>query len=440
MKSLANSQIWQNIIATDWNLDCIIKKMQDPLTFYENRPVIVSAKELKEKKLLDFNGHKMAVKLNNKEIVIKKKQIASIIDSTHAQLKKNLTEDQNDPVCQYLQAEWQRYDNLKNKNEFGFFVFYFDRVGNFESVVHFPELPIFKLALTCSGSQLYQDDEYQMSWYQTRSILNNAHVLVAGASVASLAASTLVRDGRIGYLSIGDPKGPNATNFNRTAYDCLDVANGESKAIAFARQMHRQDPTQIIYLEKNGFNEENVNIFLSGSETRKKIDVVLEAIDNIQEKIRLLKIAQRNQIPLIQIADIGSKAALSFNDSKSKSLVFGLNDNRLKKILENDFLLAAAYFLGLDNATDGELGRYLQGKKNTPFGQATPQLGSTASVAAGMCAEHVIRYLINTNSNKCFNHRRIIFDKKRIIALVQNYPSVKTLVIDLFLTLKKRFQ
>lgn len=436
MNSLDNSQIWQNIIATDWNLDCIIKKMQDPLTFYENRPVILSAKKLKERKLLDFNGHKMAVKLNDKEIVIRKKQIVSIIDSTHAQLKKNLTEDLNDPVCQYLHAEWQRYDNLKDKNEFGFFVFYFDRVGNFESLVHFPELPIFKLALTCSGSQLYQDDNYQMSWYQTRSILNNVHVLVAGASVASLAASTLVRDGRIGYLSIGDPKGPNATNFNRTTYDCLDVAKAESKAIAFARQMHRQDPTQIIYLEKNGFNEENIFTFLQKS---KKVDLILEAVDNLAEKVKILKIAQRGKTPVIQIADIGSKAALSFNDLKNNNLFFGLRNERLESLLKNDFLSAAAYLLGLDNAIDDELGRFLQGKINTPFGKATPQLGSTASVAAGMAAEKAIRFIINKEKKSSFDYRRVLYDKKNNKLRNLNFTPLKALLIDLFLVIKKHF-
>ena len=91
---------------------------------------------------------------------------------------------------------------------------------------------------------------------------------------------------------------------------------------------------------------------------------------------------------IIWHSDVGSKAQLTFKNADAlqagESLVFGLPDEKLQQLLQQDFIQVAAYFVGLENSLDDEIGKFIRGDKNTPFGSATPQLGSTASVAAGL--------------------------------------------------------
>ena len=435
----SDTQLWQHLITHEWDLDYVCRQLQHPKTIYPGRPLLLSADQAFKRRLFDFSDRYLTIKLTDYDLRIASNRLTSIVDSTLTQLLKNLTPHQQGPVADYLRHQAEVYRHLSDKNNYGFYAFYFDRTGEFEAAVQFPPLPIFKLALTCSCSQLYQDKHYQKSWLEIRSIFNSSHVLFAGASVASLAASTLIRDGRIGYITIGDPKQPNATNFNRTAYDVFDVASQESKAIGFARHIHRQDPTQIIYLETQGFTADN---FLS--QLREPdippVQLVIEAIDSIPDKLALLRLVGQAKLPLIQVSDVGSKAQLSFKNPQDyvqgKDLIFGLPNSKLQRILTHDFIQVAAYFVGLDNSVDDEVGLFVKGKINTPFGQVTPQMGSTASVAAGIAAEKALRYLLDASDYPQFAYPRIVVDKKNNSFKTQFTPSLKARLLSLLLDYK----
>lgn len=441
MKS-ADHLLWKKIIDEDWNLEEVRRRLKHPRTKYIGRPLLFSALEVFRQKILTRQDDgRFILNLPEGTQLIEAGQVLSVIDSTHQQLKKNLGTDKNDPVYQYLTKEFATYDHLTNKMRFGFFAFYFDCHNNFVHVVQFPNLPTYKLALVCSASALYRDQKYQQSWYQLRQRLNKSHVLVAGASVASTTAHALLRDSRLGALTIGDPKGPNATNFNRTAYDVGQVASGESKAICFVREVHAQDPTQIIYLEPTGFSKSNFSKYLAASKDYPAVDLVVEAIDDIFAKVEILKIAQKHQLPVVQIADVGSKAEVSFNNPqdaiKGKNLILGVSNKKLDQLLKKDFLAAAMYFVGLSNAVDDETGRFLKNKEGTPFTKVTPQMGSTSLVAAGMATEKIIRYLINRELNINFAYKRIIYDKKNDYLHAQEWSDLKGLAMTLMLDFQK---
>jgi hypothetical protein len=267
--------------------------------------------------------------------------------------------------------------------------------------------------------------------------------MVAGASVASVTAHALLRDARIGRLTIGDPKGPNTTNFNRTPYDVTDVTAEESKAISFARQVHAQDPTQIIYLAPQGFAAENLDQYLSPSSTYPAVDLLIEAIDNIEQKYAILHRAHQLGLPIVQLADIGSKAIVSFNSpaeaERGESVVLGVSDRKLSQVLKQDFLQAAVYFVGLENTCSDEIGQFLQTKQHTPFAQTGPQMGSTALVAAGMATEQALRYLLNRAQINDFQFKRLIVDKKNIWIKTQNYPSFPGLLLNYWAIMRRYF-
>lgn len=438
MKSTAE-QLWQEIITTDWNLAVVQARQQDPATFYPGKPVLLSAQEIFALRLFDFSDAHLSTPVAGQNLTLDPRKFYSLVDSTHAKLQENLTDDAG-PVGQYLRAEFARYDSLVDKRQYGFYAFYFTRTGELEAIVQFPELPTYKLALCCSTSQLLQDEHYRRPWLENRQLFNRTHVLVAGASVASVTAENLIRDGRLGYLTIGDPKGPNATNLNRTAYDVLDIASGEPKAIGFARHIHRQDPTQILYLCPEGFNAQNLSNYCFHPD-RPRVDLVVEAIDSLQQKLEILQVIPQLQLPMVQISDVGSKAQLTFKNfddaAQGQSMVFGLADDKLQALLKEDFIQVAAYFVGLENSLDDEIGKFIQGDKNTPFGNVTPQMGSTAAVAAGLASEKILRFLLDRGQQPYFAHRQIVIDKKHNTFKEFDEPSLKARLLGLMMDYKR---
>ncbi len=431
-------RVWQELITHEWNLDVIRNRLAMPETQYPGRPVLLSAEEVKRGRLFDLTDAHVSQKLDGVNIWIDPQHFYSLVPSTHSKLKENLSVSHG-PVADYLHDAWARYDALTDKRDYGFYAFYFTRAGELEAVVQFPEVAEFKLALNSSPGQLLQNRDYTSTWLETRLKLARTHVLVAGASVAAATAENLLRDGRIGYLTIGDPKAPNVTNFNRTAYDVLDIGSDEPKAVSFARRIHRQDPTQFIRLATE-FNASNISAYLMGTAQVPPVDVAVEAIDHLNSKLAIIEQTGMARVPLVQISDVGSTAQVTFQNAdaraRGESLVFGLPDAKLQTLLAQDFVQVAARMVGLEYAVRDEIGRYLRGLKNTPFGTAMPQLGSTAYVAAGVASEKIIRYLLDRERGAIFEYRRIAVDKKNNRFQSCHQPSLMERVLALAMSLK----
>jgi len=437
--SAGDEHIWQELITNEWNLSFVRDKLAHPATFYPGRPILMSWEEVASARIFDLSDQHLSVNFAGQTFENVGGKFYTLVESTYAKLKENLSTDKG-PVARYLAEQFSVWEHLTDKMNYGFFGFYFTRTGQLEAVVQFPPLPAWKLALNSSPGQLLQDRAYSISWLEARLIFARAHVLVAGASVASATAENLIRDGRIGYLSIGDPKGPNVTNFNRTNYDVLDAASHDTKSVDFARRLHRQDPTQIIYLSADGFHRENLTVWLTGGITGQKVDVVVEAIDTLKDKLAILEIARKENVAVVAVSDVGSIAQLTFQNSdaakRGESLVFGLGDDKLQAMLSGDFLQVAARMVGLENAVRDEMGLYVRGQKITPFGVAMPQLGSTACVAAGVASEKILRFLLERERH--FTFRRLTFDKKNVCARAYHRPSIKECVLSLLFALKSK--
>ncbi|MBQ6449772.1 ThiF family adenylyltransferase [bacterium] len=441
MSKPSDEQIWQELIDQDWNLQHLRQRLTHPLTHYPYQPLLLTHEELKNTRLFDLTDEYLDIQINSHELHFTTKKFYSLIESTHAKLKENLSAT-NGPVFDYLQHEFATYETLADKRDYGFYAFYFTRSGELEALVQFPPVPTWKLALCSSPGQLLQNQDYTCSWLQARLLFARSHILVAGASVASATAENLIRDGRVGSITISDPKSPNATNFNRTNYDVMDIGSDEPKAISFARRMHRQDPTQIIYIYRESINEHNFANILAGDQKRPAVNVCVEAIDTLADKLAILQIAGQAQVPVVQISDVGSIAQISFQNALSRargeSLIFGLSDQKLRTLLQQDFVQVAARMVGLENAIKDELGRWVAGRKNTPFGIAMPQMGSTASVAAGIASEKILRFLLDCGRGQEFPYKRITIDKKNNRFHSYHVPSLQERALGLVMTIKNR--
>ncbi|MBQ6438115.1 ThiF family adenylyltransferase [bacterium] len=340
---------WRELLAREWNLDFIREVQRDPATMYPGRPLLLSAEEMMALRVFDLSDANLGVDYHGQTLYFDERKFGSVVASTLHKLQENLSAATG-PVADYLHEQFDYYKSLADKRTYGFYAFYFDAAGNLQKIIQFPPLPVYKLALTCSASQLYQPSDYSFDWVHIRALLARAHVLIAGASVASGAAENLIRDGRIGYLTIGDAKPPNPTNFNRTNYDTFDIADDENKSLALARRLHRQDPTQIIYLSDNGMAAANW-ADLAHNPSRPRVNLVIEAIDDLPGKLFIVRACHQEGLPLIQINDVGSKAQLTFKNADAKargeSLIFGLTDAKLAQLTQINVVKAAPFIVGL---------------------------------------------------------------------------------------------
>jgi hypothetical protein len=409
-----DEKIWAQLCAREFNLRWV-KNQHTARTHYAGKPWLLELSQIEKTREGFFLQND-----DGQQLLVARDKMFSVVDSTLKQLNKNVTREQSNPCFLYLQAEIEKYQRLADKDEYGFYVLYFDLCGAPLYLVQLPPLPLFKLSLYSSIGGLYRDRDYKLSWYTLRQLLCDTHILVAGASVAAATALAILGDLRPTYLTIGDPKPPNTTNFNRTPYNLHDVMSDESKVIAFARHVHAQDPTQILYLETAGLQMATLPNLVNTARAPRAPDLIIEAVDDVNIKIKLLKFAQQAQIPTIMLADVGSIAQTNFISpddlAKKRGVVLGLSNEKLSQLLKLNFTMAAAMMTGLENAIHDEIGQFVKGDKNTPFGETVPQLGSTSQAVAALATESAIRYLITKKLDGARNFvwRRLTLDKKRL--------------------------
>lgn len=428
------SDPWTKMCHEEWNLDWVREHFKDERSKYRGRAILVKLDELERQ----VDGYVVKNwEHPGQEFFLPEQKKFSCVESTLKQLHKNITRSADNPFFEYLQRQTALYERLNDSDAFGFYALYFDLTGEPLYLVQFPPLPLFKLSLYSSVGGLYRDKDYKLTWLELRQLLNKTHILVAGASVASATAFSLLGDLRPTYLSIGDPKPPNSTNFNRTAYNIHDVMVDESKAIAFARHVHAQDPTQILYLAPAGFTPADFPSLVGSRGLAPPPDLLIEAVDDIKVKVALLKFAQAARLPTIMVADVGSVAQNNFLSpsdlDRGLGVVLGLKNDQLDELMSLDFTMAAAMMTGLDDALHDEVGHFVKGDKNSPCGETVPQLGSTSQAAAAIATEAAIRYLIaaKLKQEQDFPWRRISFDKKRLKLKRLDRPTLLASVLNL---------
>ncbi len=428
-------QIWEDTIGEGgvWNLKRLLHDREHSRSTYPGRPEIIPSEAWN-------NGTiKMHIDLSSgKEIIHVKGESGreydlpahlhrtEIVAQTFDKLIGSLKQDDNDVINQYIHKEFEKYN--ASPATYGVEILLFDELGDEAgnpqpcALLQLPALPIWKLAITLSNGNIANDKKASVDWYTARlKILSKQHIAVAGASVASQATIHSVRLIKPYLLTITDPKGPNASNFNRTDYSLTDIlytpyTNEEiSKAIALARRIHQQDPFQLIHIYPEGVNIENINDFLS------RVSILIEAIDHFPSKLMLLKAARSKDIPTIQLVDILSRGINGFNsygDEKRRiDLFYGLSDKEIAIAFENPdperFAITAVQATGAENALDPSIISSLKGNNaSIPF-KSVPQSGDVAGAAGIMAARNAAMLLIEQYRNPSVRFR----DRQQILDL-----------------------
>jgi len=181
-------------------------------------------------------------------------------------------------------------------------------------------------------------------------ILNNSKIMIFGlGGVGGYVFEALIRMG-IKNLSICDGDNFQESNLNRQILSTIDSINKTKVETAISRALQINEESHIeaynMFINKDNINEISFN----------NVDYIIDAIDDVNAKILLIKKAKELNIPIISMMGAGNRLKANFivsdiyktkNDPLSKKM-----RNILKK--ENIDSLKVVYTTDLPNKLNKE--------------------------------------------------------------------------------------
>jgi tRNA A37 threonylcarbamoyladenosine dehydratase len=135
--------------------------------------------------------------------------------------------------------------------------------------------------------------------------LRAAHVCVIGiGGVGTWAAEALARSG-VGALTLVDLDEICVTNINRQSHALTDTV-GRAKVAVMAERIRAINPDCRVVAEQMFFNEQTAEGLLAP-----KFDFVLDAIDNVPNKVLLLVRCRENRFPVVACGGAGGRRELT---------------------------------------------------------------------------------------------------------------------------------
>lgn len=277
-----------------------------------------------------------------------------------------------------------RYKFIKNyKEEFENFFkkFILTHKGNYvffpwnKVLTHILEERFFQEVRTARNVYLITKEE-QKKFY-------NAVIGIAGLSVGSHIALTLTMCGGPKFIKIADNDEVTLSNLNRLRYPIYSI--GENKTIYAAQQIYEMNPYAKIDLYPEGINEANIERFLLKP---KKIDVLIEEMDNLMLKIKIREFAKKFRIPVIMATDHADNILVDierYDIQPSYPILHGLLGNlqieKIKNLDPKSFIKLTAKIAGANFATPRMLYSLLEVGKTI---YSWPQLGNAATLCGAI--------------------------------------------------------
>lgn len=134
--------------------------------------------------------------------------------------------------------------------------------------------------------------------------LRDLRIGVFGMSVGSNIAFVLTQAGISNSITIADFDELDTTNLNRILAGVHQI--GLNKTIIAARRIYEDNPFAKVKTMMKGINSKNLETLLKN----KKLDYIIEEIDDIKMKIEVRILANKYKIPVIMITDNGDGVVL----------------------------------------------------------------------------------------------------------------------------------
>ncbi len=209
---------------------------------------------------------------------------------------------------------------------------------------------------------------------------------VAGLSIGGGIALSVAYSGISKAMKLADYDVLETTNLNRIRAGLRDI--GAPKIGITARQIYEVNPYADLFLFDTGITQDTLREFVSGDPAP---NLIFEAIDDFEMKIRLRLAAREAGIPIVMLTNLGDSILIDverYDLDRKLSLFNGLIGNIHEEILskpitEADKQKYAVSIVGIENVPKRaleslpEIGKTLVGR---------PQLMSTVTVAVGIAA------------------------------------------------------
>ena len=190
----------------------------------------------------------------------------------------------------YRTPEFKSYC-LKKADDFGY-IYY---PWNLSLVKCVPESDYFKLKTNRNQALITAKEQV---------VLSKLKVGVFGMSVGSNIAFVLTQAGIANEIVIADFDELDTTNLNRIWAGVHQV--GLNKAVIAARRIYEDNPFAKVTVLTKGISEEKLEELLR----KKKLDLIVEEIDEMKMKIETRRLALRYKVPVLMITDNGDSAHL----------------------------------------------------------------------------------------------------------------------------------
>lgn len=230
---------------------------------------------------------------------------------------------------------------------------------------------------------------------EQQKLLKNTIVGFFGLSVGSNAALTWLTESRADAIKIVDYDIISASNLNRLRADLHEI--GISKVENVARRLLQIHPFVRVISSIETNKESIVKMFYENP----KLDIVVDAIDDMEGKILLRQLAQARRIPVVSAADVGDNVILDIErydkNPKAEPFLGRVNKSHIDNFsqlsdLERKKLIIK--LVGFESNSEAMLDSLLSIGKTIP---TWPQLGATAAIAGGIIATTIKKIVLNEN-------------------------------------------
>lgn len=248
---------------------------------------------------------------------------------------------------------------------------------------------------------LCEEDYYKLRTNRNRNLisqdeqlkLKDTRVGVVGLSIGAAFARNLVQQGIGKYLKMAEFDILATSNLNRIFARAFEV--GQPKLRLISEQIYEIDPYWNLELYPQGLDELDFGKFLIKPN---RVDIILEAIDNLKIKIKLRIAARHNKIPVVMFTNLGDSVMIDverFDLNSNADLFNGIIGDVPEKILADE----------IDSKNINKYVTELVSVANTPkraldslalIGKelvGRPQLSSSVNISGGL-SSYVCRKII----------------------------------------------
>lgn len=224
-------------------------------------------------------------------------------------------------------------------------------------------------------------------------ILSDAVVAFFGMSVGSHAAVTWQMQSRAHSVKIADHDTVEESNLNRLR--CGTQCIGRRKVDVVLEEMVAMNPYCNVIAQYDT-SQQAMRELISGDP---QVNVIVDEIDSISDKIHLRKLAREYRLPLISAADVGDNVMIDIerHDADGDYPFFhGIVPNMdvidLSKLNEIEKKKMIIQIIGFDHNSEDLLQSLLDiGKTLSTW----PQLGATATISGGIVATALKKILLS---------------------------------------------